>query len=358
MPVRTGTPSVGPRLERLFEAQCDRLGAAGQQDRVAVHAPDTALTYHELDFLANQLARHLLAQGARRGDRIGLFLEQGHNCFIAMLAVLKIHAGYVPLDPAFPADRISYIIAHAGVGVLVSDTALARRSLVAIRPGGRELLIDMAAPEVDDYDGARLELPGPGGPDADLAGLIYPSGPSGRPDGVEVTHTAMFQFALTAARIYGINSDDRVYEGLSAGPGFSAEGIWVAWTVGAALVPNPAGESLWGHDLRRFLVANQVTSLYCDPAQLVSVGEELSQLRVIAVSGQACPSDLLARWHRPGRRVVSVYGTTRPDQPTAAVPVVATSDLVQASGGGVTVHLTPGGYQETSDDHLRRLLID
>jgi non-ribosomal peptide synthetase component F len=356
---QSGRCGVGPRLERLFEARCDWLASLGQSDhQVAVDSRYATLTYHELDCLANQLARCLLARGARPGDRIGLLFDHGADSYIAMLAVLKIRAAYVPLDAGFPVDRIGYITAAAGVSALLTVTSLAPRLPVRERSNVEVVFVDAATEEISRYAHTRLGTLDRGGPPDDVAAVIYPSSSGGRPHGVEITHASIGNFALMAAKIYGISARDRVYEGLSTAVDFSAEGIWVAWTVGATLVPKSAGPALCGHELRQFLAHNDVTALYCPPALLATLNGELPELKFVLVSGEACPSDLLARWRRPGRRVLSVYGQTEATAPATTMAVQATADIVQVSDGHVTVHMTPDDYEHTPDNQLRRLLID
>lgn len=110
----------GERLDQLFEDSCDRLREQGLAAQVAVDAGDIVLTYTELDERANQLARHLLVCGARPGDRIALLFDQPWRAYVAMLAVLKIHAAYVPLDPGFPPDRLQYIVEDANAAMILS----------------------------------------------------------------------------------------------------------------------------------------------------------------------------------------------------------------------------------------------
>ena len=98
VPVLGGERQVGERLDRLFEDRCDRLREEGRDGQVAVDAGEVVLTYAQLDARANQLARHLLARGARPGDRIALLFDQPWRSYVAMLAVLKLRAAFVPLD--------------------------------------------------------------------------------------------------------------------------------------------------------------------------------------------------------------------------------------------------------------------
>ena len=136
-----------------------------------------------------------------------------------------------------------------------------------------------------------------------------------------------------AAECYGIAPDDRVYQGMTIAFDFSVEEIWVPWVAGATLVPKPAGSSLLGMDLHAFLSERRITALYCVPTLLATIEEDLPDLRFLLVSGEACPQDLIARWHRPNRRFLNVYGPTEatvtatwtelhPDRPvTIGVPL-------------------------------------
>jgi non-ribosomal peptide synthetase component F len=351
--------AAGPRLERLFQATCDWLAVHQRFDQLALDSRHATLTYHELDSQANRVAHYLLARGARPGDRIGVLLDHGADCCIAMLAVLKIRAAYVPLDPSFPAERIEYIAAETRMSLLLSVSSLVHR-VPARRHSNVDVVFFDATEEIIRYATTRLETPDPDGPLDDVASVIYPSRATGRPQGVEITHASICNFGLAAAKIYGISTRDRVYESMSAAGDRSAEGIWVAWMAGATLVAKPAGPTLSGPQLRQYLTRHSVSALYCLPAQLAALHGEVTGLQFVVVSGEPCPSDLLARWVRPGRRVLSVYGHT--DATTAPQPTpkaaLATADLVQVSDGHVTVHMTPDDYEHTPHNQLRRLLID
>ena len=140
--------------------------------------------------------------------------------------------------------------------------------------------------------------------------MIYTSGTTGRPKGVAITHASICNFVAVAAEVYGIVTDDRVYQGMTIAFDFSVEEIWVPWASGATLVPKPGRASLLGGDLDCFLAERQVTALCCVPTLLSTLDSERARLRVLLVSGESCPQDLVARWHRPGRRFLNVYGPT------------------------------------------------
>ena len=261
-------------------------------DRLCVDAPRTlALTYAEVDARANQLARHLLLRGIGPGHRVALLFDDPVQAYVAMLAVLKAGAAYVPLDPGFPADRIAYIVVgRRGDGRAVA-VAPARRTW---RRCGREVVA------VDDMAGriGRAE-PCPGDrrrarAGARRAGLHHlhlrlhgtAEGRGGR------ARAASCNFVRVAAEVYGYRPDDRVYQGLTIAFDFSVEEIWVPWAVGATLVPKPPGGSLLGVDLHAFLTERRVTAMCCVPTLLATLEDDLPALRFLLVSGEACPHDL------------------------------------------------------------------
>ena len=143
-----------------------------------------------------------------------------------------------------------------------------------------------------------------------LAYVIYTSGSTGRPKGVAVDHGSICNFVRVAAEVYGIRAGDRMYQGMTIAFDFSVEEIWVPWIAGATLVPRPPGSALLGVDLHEYLVAQRVTAMCCVPTLLATLEDDLPALRFLLVSGEACPRDLIARWHRPGRRFLNVYGPT------------------------------------------------
>jgi amino acid adenylation domain-containing protein len=301
----------GERLEQLFEEQCDRMREAGLAHHLAVDAEDEVLTYQQLDGRANRLARYLLDLGVGPGGRVALLVDRAVQAYVGMLAVLKAGAAYVPLDAGFPPDRLSYIVADAGVGVVLSVEHL-RPHLGAV--GVEVVCLDAVASEIEAHDDGRLRTDERGeAEDADgddLAYIIYTSGSTGRPKGVAIEHASICNFVRVAADVYGIRPDDRMYQGLTIAFDFSVEEIWVPWIVGATLVPRPPGPSLLGSELRDFLTARRVTAMCCVPTLLATLDEDLPDLRFLLVSGEACPHDLIVRWHREGRRFLNVYGPT------------------------------------------------
>ena len=299
----------GQRLEHLFEGRCDWLRRQGRGNHLAVDARDVTLSYAELDARANQLARFLVRRGVRPGDRVGLLFDRAVDGYAGMLAVLKAHAAYVPLDAGFPPDRLAYIVSDAGVRLVLSRSHLADRAAGLADAAGL-LYLDEADGPIAAESGDRLAAGEVGNPVDDLCYVIYTSGSTGRPKGVAIEHASICNFVQVAAEVYGMACDDRVYQGMTIAFDFSVEEIWVPWMAGATLVPKPGGQSLLGPELNDFLQERHVTALCCVPTLLATLEDGLPELRFLLVSGESCPQDLVARWHRVGLRFLNVYGPT------------------------------------------------
>ncbi|MFF5793583.1 Pls/PosA family non-ribosomal peptide synthetase [Paeniglutamicibacter sp. NPDC012692] len=297
----------GERLDQLFEERCDRLREAGLGSHLAVDSDTLTLTYDQLDGLANQLARYLIARGCRPGDKIALLFDEPLRSFVGMLAVLKIHAAYVPLDAGYPADRLSYIIADADVSMVLTLSHLSDRLVDVIAPIS---CLDREDTQIDSFDEARLSAVEKGSATEQLAYIIYTSGTTGRPKGVAIEHASICNFVRVAADSYGFQEGDRVYQGMTIAFDFSVEEIWVPWMSGCTLVPKPSGTTLLGAELADFLVAKRISAICCVPTLLATLDDDIPGLRFLLVSGEACPRDLILRWHRPGRRFLNVYGPT------------------------------------------------
>ncbi len=301
---------AGERLAHLFEQRVDELDRSGEDSALAVDGPGLRLTYAELDARANQLARFLRRRrGVSCGDRIALLFERPASGYVAMLAALKLNAVFVPLDPGFPAERLSYIAADAGLQVVLCES-----NLVAIAgplaAATELLLLDELESQIALESDERLSAQEAGEPGDELCYLIYTSGTTGRPKGVAVGHPSICNFVRVAAESYGVGPEDRVYQGLTLAFDFSFEEIWVAWMAGATLVPKPTARNLLGAELHAFLGEHRVTALCCVPTLLATLDEDLPELRFLLVSGEPCPQALVERWHRPGRRFLNTYGPT------------------------------------------------
>ncbi|WP_371627472.1 amino acid adenylation domain-containing protein [Streptomyces sp. NBC_01116] len=278
--------------------------AAAHPDAPALAGPDlatgerTELDYRGLDAAANALARRLVEHGVRAQDRVAVMLPRTVEAVVALLAVAKTGAVYLPVDPDYPAERIAHMLTDAAPTLVLT------------------------APGTPAFDGAsRLEIDGtPTGPADDpghwhtqrpdtAAYIIYTSGSTGRPKGVAVTHTGLPALARTLADAFGAGPGDRVLQFASLSFDTSVWEIVMALFSGAALEIVPADRRL-GEPLADFLAEHRVTHLTVPPAVLAALPDDaVAPGTTLIVAGEACTPALVRAW--AGRtRMFNSYGPT------------------------------------------------
>jgi non-ribosomal peptide synthetase-like protein len=297
MPPHGGPPPA--RLHEFFERACDHT-----PDTIALECGTEHLTYRELDERANRLAHVLMCRGVGVHKRVGILVSRSVHMYVALLAALKAGATFVPIDPAAPAERVTYIAMDAALDLLLVSTELA--------PAAAGVECPVLRPEEVT---AELGAASSARPRLDLAGdemcyVIYTSGSTGRPKGVAVSQASICNFLSVVAGIYGVRRTDRVYQGMTIAFDFSIEEIWPTWAAGATLVAGPTGPDRIGAGLAGFLDRHRITILYCVPTVLATIDRDLPRIRTLLVGGEACPAGLVGRWSRPGRRMVNTYGPT------------------------------------------------
>ncbi|MFL5355871.1 amino acid adenylation domain-containing protein [Archangium sp.] len=283
---------------RLFEAQAARTPQAP-----AVAFGGETLTYAALDQRANRLAHHLRSLGVGPETRVGLCLERSLEVPVAMLAILKAGGAFVPLDPTYPAARLSFILADAGVPLIVTQEKLADEL-----PASAQLVCL-------DTDAHVLALQPDTAPDAGasedtLAYVIYTSGSTGTPKGTLLIHRGLCNTALAAVKAHRFRPDSRVLQ--FASPGFDASVCEVFSTLlaGACLVLASREELLPDVPLRTLLEKHSVTAATLTPSVLAQLSEEgLPKLETIISAGEALPPAVALRWTK-GRTLLNAYGPT------------------------------------------------
>jgi amino acid adenylation domain-containing protein/non-ribosomal peptide synthase protein (TIGR01720 family) len=290
------------RHARLLDAIDARKAA--RPDATAVIAGDHALSYAELDGASNRLARWLRAHGVGPGTAVATCLPRTAESVVAILAVWKAGGIYVPIDPAYPVDRLAVMIEESRASVVVTDTTLADAL-----PACAVLTICLDA----DASGIRAQDDGPCEAEVDgdgVAYLIFTSGSTGRPKGIANTHRGLASLSENQVAIFGLGASDRVLQ--FASPGFDAS-IWemaMALGAGAALCVAASEEIRPGAPLLQLLRERRVTIVTLPPTALAALPREsLPDLHTIVVAGEACPADLAEQW-RAGRRFFNAYGPT------------------------------------------------
>ena len=294
-------------LHRIFETQ-----AQIRPDAIAVEFGCDSITYRRLDARANQISRYLRARGARRGSIVALAIARSIDAYASILGILKAGAAYLPVDPAYPAERIAWMMQNSGACALITES-----DLIGIEDRSSEPL------PIDDSSA------GPG----DLCYVIYTSGSTGRPKGVMVEHRNAFHLVNAERDLFKIQPCDRVWQGGPLSFDLSVEEIWLAFAAGATLVAATPETPCASPNL------SGITVLSCVPTLLsmLDVSNELPALRLLILGGETCPSELVVRWARPGRRIVNTYG------PTETTVIATFADL--SPGEPVTIGRALPGYR-------------
>ncbi|HYH47456.1 MAG TPA: amino acid adenylation domain-containing protein, partial [Thermoanaerobaculia bacterium] len=282
-------------LVETFESWVDRT-----PDATALLAPGEAASYAELDRRANRLAHRLRALGVTVDSRVGLCAERSPAMIVAVLGILKAGAAYVPLDPAYPKERLAFMVEDARIPLL-----LAEERLLGSLPetAAATVLLDTDAP----WSGRERRLPSLATPDS-AAYVIYTSGSTGQPKGVMIHHRGWSNLARAQRHLLHVRPGDRVLQFASLSFDASASEIAMALCSGATLVLGPRERQLSGQDLTALVGTSTIVTL--PPTLLATLEpEELPGLETLIVAGEACPLELVRRWS-PGRQLVNGYGPT------------------------------------------------
>jgi len=303
-------------IHTLFEEQ-----AAKSPRAIAVSSGTAKLTYDELNQVANRLARHLRGIGAGPDQLVAIYAERGLEMVIGLLAILKSGAAYVPVDPDYPCERISYILRNAQVRLLLTQEHLkpllpaTDAKVVSIDVGGQ-----CQSGSVDNIDPSDIGLHS-----RNLAYVIYTSGSTGEPKGAMNEHRGVVNRLLWMDHRYELTASDIV---LQKTPFSFDVSVWeFFWTVirGAHLVmARPQGHRDPNY-LKQIVEKEGVTRVHFVPSMLEIFLDRIEpgacpSLTQVVCSGEALSSEVVRRCHEklPHVRLSNLYGPTE-----AAVDVTA-----------------------------------
>lgn len=314
-------------LHELFERQvAERPGA------VAVIAPDATLTYAQLDARANQLAHRLHALGVVPDTPVGVALDRTAEMVVALVAIAKAGGAYLPLDPAYPAERLRVLAEEADPSVLVTREALLER-FPPIR--ARAVCVDRdrdalaALPTSPVPSGVRPEH---------LAYVIFTSGSTGTPKGVMVDHRGRVNNFLDFNVRYSVGPGDRLLALSSISFDMCAYDVFGTLAAGAAIVVGDAGERLEPAAWAALMREHGVTVWHSVPALLEMLvahvehrpSEHPAQLRLVLLGGDWIPVSLPDRVRavaHPGVRVIAMGGATECSMDSTIFEIGATDPL-------------------------------
>jgi amino acid adenylation domain-containing protein len=309
---------AGPqRLEALFAEQALRSPSAP-----ALWCAGRTTSYAQLDAMANGVAHALVAEGVMPGDRVGLYCGRDEAMVAGVLGILKTGAAYVPLDPAFPDERLAYMVADAEVSRVLCD----ERGLSRAQWPGVSLLDLRNCPPRDQAPSLSLQADDP-------AYVIYTSGTTGRPKGVVLAHRSVCNLIRSVQMEPGMRPSDRHAAVATLSFDVSVMDLFLPLSVGACVIVIPREDLQDGEVLAARLLESAATSLQASPSLwrlLVDSGlRGGSQFRAFA-SGEPLPIDLartlLERcsqlWNLYGPTETSIYSTiSRTDDLTAGIRI-------------------------------------
>ena len=288
----------------------------GRQAALRVGAPaaqmhNTTVSYGELEARSNRLAHLLRARGIGRGMLVGLCVERSLQMIVAQLAVLKAGAAYVPLDPAYPVNRLTYMADDAQLALLITEAALQQ---TLTWPAEQSVLIDADAAVISGQPDDPL-APDPARdarPD-DAAYVIYTSGSTGKPKGVMVPHRAVVNFLASMAREPGLDASARLVAVTTLSFDIAVLELLLPLSVGAQIILAGRDETTDGHALRALIESTRATVLQATPAtwrMLIDAGWSGSREFKALIGGEGLPQDLAQQLLERSGELWNMYGPT------------------------------------------------
>jgi amino acid adenylation domain-containing protein len=323
--------SAGVSIPEVFAAQVART-----PDAVALTFGERSWTYREVDEASNRLA-HLLVDGSvGPGQCVALLIERSAQAIIAILAVLKTGAAYLPLDPGQPAARIDFVLADAAPVAAVSTAALRGRL------DGRGLTV------IDTADAAGYPPSGLPVPVADdIAYVMYTSGTTGVPKGVAISHRNLTELMASLDASLPSGAEQAWTQCHSYVFDFSVWEIFGALLRGGRLVVAPESVTASPADFHELLISQRVDVITQTPSAVGALSPVGLGSATLLLGGETCPAEVVDRW-APGRVLINAYG------PTESTIYVALSAPL-AAGSGVPPIGSPaaGGALFVLDGRLR-----
>ncbi len=338
-------------LHELFETQVERAPNA-----VAVMFEDERLTYGELNRRANQVAHHLRKRGVKAEVLVGIMMERSIEMVVGLLGILKAGGAYLPLDPAYPQERLSFMLEDAEVPVLLTQKRLSE-SLPEHNAEVVYLETDweaIAGESTENFDGgARAE---------NSAYVIYTSGSTGKPKGVQILHRAVVNFLASMQRQPGLTNQDTLLAITTLSFDIAALELYLPLTVGARLVVVSREVASDGTQLAKRL--SGVTAMQATPATwrlLLEAGWSGSDQLKILCGGEALSRDLANELLERSATLWNLYGPTETTiwsaasevkskegpvfigQPIANTQIYVLDRYLQLAPVGVTGELYIGG---------------
>jgi amino acid adenylation domain-containing protein len=306
-------------VHEMFEAQTHRTPAA-----IAMEFENQRFSYGELNSRANQAAASLRTRGVGPGVLVGVCLERSPDLIAALLGVWKAGGAYVPIDPAYPAERIAFMLEDSGMAVLLTQEKLLSR---LPKNGHQTLCMDGIGREATSEEVEVLRSNQP----SDLAYVIYTSGSTGKPKGVAVEHRSLVNFLHSMSKNPGITERDVLLSVTTISFDIAALELFLPLLAGARVVLTNRETAADGRRLMQELARSGATLMQATPTtwrMLTDAGWKGFRGFKVLCGGEAFPPDLVPLLLDKGNTVWNLYGPTETTVWSTAFQVNASSGLV------------------------------
>lgn len=281
--------------------------------KTAIHFYDQRISNGELLSKSNQLANFLVKKGIRKGDLIGVASDRSIEMVIAILAVLKSGAAYIPLDPTYPQERIHYMLQDSGAKLLLTNQKYKGQFV----SGAEEILLEVIIPELDSYSAENPNITISG---SDLAYVLYTSGSTGRPKGVQVEHHNLINLLNSIRKWPGITADDRMLALSTISFDIAGLELFLPLVSGAEMVMADTKTAKDGYELLKLIKAANISLIQATPAtfrMLLEAGWTEKIPTRIFCCGEALQPDLAKKltalcaglWNMYGPTETTIYST-------------------------------------------------
>jgi non-ribosomal peptide synthetase component F len=251
-----GCSAIDKCIHELFEQQVERAPEA-----TAVVFKQQRLSYRELNERANQVAHHLSTLGVAPGSLVGICVERSLDMAIGLLGILKAGGAYLPLDPAYPKERLEFMLKDAGISLLLTQQQLSHEFELGSLSSDLALRVVLLDRDWQTIETQSRENPVSESHPENLAYVIYTSGSTGRPKGVLIPHRAVVNHNLAVAKMFSLHTGDRVAQCASLSFDIAVEELFPSWITGATVVLYPSRFCCPDPEFSRWAEEEQITVL-------------------------------------------------------------------------------------------------
>jgi len=314
-------------------------------DNIAVTFGDTRLTYAEVESRSNQIARYLTAQGLAAGDLVGICVERSAEMLVYLYGIMKTGAGYVPLDPAYPADRLQYMCDHSGLKLIVTETNLAEQVASYGKP---QIEIDTLESEIQQLDSSPVkDTTSP----SNICYVIYTSGSTGKPKGVQVPHGAVVNFLYSMQQTPGFTADDSVLAVTTLSFDIAVLELYLPTVSGGEVVVMDSLATADGIKLAEAIEKHNISLMQATPATwrlLIQSGWQGKEDLKVLCGGEPMPRDLVDPLVKRCGQLWNMYGPTETTVWSAAFQIVSgdAQILIGKPIGNTQIYILDAGGNE------------